>query len=139
LVKPVRPTRLAQAVARLEAKPANDPAWKTEDRICFRTPERTVVARPEAVIALEADGDFTHVYVEGESPLLICHKLGYYEQTLPSPPFLRLDRSLIIHLDHVKKVESIDSEHANLHLSGFEKTFLLGRTARRRLAGVISS
>ncbi|MEO6846762.1 MAG: response regulator, partial [Chthoniobacterales bacterium] len=42
LVKPVRPTRLAQAVARLEAKPANDPAWKTEDRICFRTPERTV-------------------------------------------------------------------------------------------------
>lgn len=139
LVKPVRPARLAKAISRLEARSESLSPWETGDRICFRTPERTIVARPEAIIALEADGDFTHVYIEGEPRLLICRQLGYYEQALPSPPFLRLDRSLMIHLDHLKQIESVDSEHAKLHLSGLSETFPLGRTARRRLAGVISS
>lgn len=139
LVKPVRPARLAQAISRLQAKSESLPPWQTGDRVCFRTPERTIVARLDAIIALEADGDFTHVYVEGEPRLLICHQLGRYEQELPSPPFLRLDRSLMIHLDRLKRIESLDSEHANLHLSGLAETFPLGRTARRRLAGIISS
>lgn len=139
LVKPVRPARLAQAISRLQEKSEGVPPWQTGDKICFRTPERTIVARLEAIIALKADGDFTRVYVEGESPLLICHKLGHYEQVLPSPPFLRLDRSLMIHLDHIQRIESVDTEHAKLHLSGFSEIFPLGRTARRRLASAISS
>lgn len=139
LVKPVRPARLTQAISRLQARPGYAPPWQIGDRVCFRTPERTIVARTDAIVALKADGDFTHVYVEGESPLLICHKLGHYEQVLPSPPFLRLDRSLMIHLDHLQQIQYIDPEHANLHLSGVSETFPLGRTARRRLAGLIAS
>lgn len=139
LVKPVRPARLKQAISRLQARPGEGPPWQAGDRVCFRTPGRTIVVRPDAIIALKADGDFTHVYLEGEAPLLICHKLGHYEQVLPSPPFLRLDRSLMIHLDHLQQIEPIDSEHARLQLSGISETFPLGRTARRRLAAVISS
>lgn len=140
LVKPVRPARLAQAISRLQAQPGDAaPPWQTEDRMCFHTQERTIVARVDTIIALKADGDFTRVYVEGESPLLICHKLGHYEQVLPSPPFLRLDRSLMIHLDHLQQIKPLHSEHATLQLSGISEVFQLGRTARRRLAGVVSS
>ena len=128
LVKPVSSSRLTQALARVQGKLENPPVWQKTDRICFRTTERTVVAQTDAVIALKADGDFTWVYIEGESPLLICRKIGHYEQALPAPPFLRLDRSLMIHLGKVKHIE-----HTSLLLSGHEAPFELGRTAHHRL------
>ena len=134
LLKPVHPARLSVALDRLRSKSPSESVWQTKDRICFKTPGRTLIAKEDVVIALEADGDFTNIFIEGESPVMICHNLSYYEKTLPSPPFLRVDRSLIVNLDRIRKIVSEEQGRGVLTLSGIEKKFPLGRAAHKRLS-----
>jgi two-component system LytT family response regulator len=140
LLKPVRPARLAEAVARLQSalgRGGEEPAYGEEDRICLRTPERTLVTRAEDIVLLQAEGDFTRVTVEQEHPLLICQTLGIFERTLPSPPLVRLDRSLMINIERVETIEVSPTRGARVTLRGLEPPVELGRTALRRLREAI--
>ena len=137
LLKPVRPSRLATALERVRSKEPGGTAWQMKDKVCFKTPQRTIIVEPRLIIALEADGDFTQVLIKGEVPIMICHNLSYYEKILPSPPFLRLDRSLMINLDRVNKIEPEGKDHERLILAGVQKSFSLGRAEHRRLAEAI--
>jgi two-component system LytT family response regulator len=140
LLKPVRPARLAEAVARLQSalgRGGEAPAYGEEDRICLRTPERTLVTRAEHIVLLQAEGDFTRVTVEAEHPLLICQTLGIFERTLPSPPLIRLDRSLMVNLERVETIEVSPTRGARVTLRGLETPVELGRTALRRLREAI--
>ena len=141
LLKPVRPARFAQAVRRLHASftPALEPPKYTlEDHICLRTPQRTVTAPIQDIVLLEADGDFTRVYLKSSPPMMICHPLRYYEKILPSPPFIRLDRSLITNLHATLSLNRKSRDVATLILEGISEEILLGRTAQKRLHGAIT-
>ena len=136
LLKPVRPHRLATAVARLRhalGQSTDEPVYSDSDRICFRTPGRTVVAPVEDLILLEADGDFTRITTEGGPPLLVCRTLGSFAETLPSPPLLRLDRSLMVNVERVETIEVSPTRGARITLRGLSAPVELGRTALRRL------
>ena len=137
LLKPVRPERMALALERLRSNSPAETPWQNKDRICFKTPERTVIVSVEKIVALEAEGDFTRIFVEDDRPILICHNLSHYEKTLPSPPFIRLDRSLMINGDRMEKIEPIGRDYKNMILKGREKPFVLGRAAHRRLTEVL--
>jgi two-component system LytT family response regulator len=140
LLKPVRPARLAEAVARLQSalgRGGEEPAYGEEDRICLRTPERTLVTKADEIVLLQAEGDFTRVTVEQEHPLLICQTLGIFERTLPSPPLVRLDRSLMINIERVETIEVSPTRGARVTLRGLEPPVELGRTALRRLREAI--
>lgn len=130
LLKPVMPDRLALAIRRLRG---GESAYEMEDRICLRTPERTVIAKWEAIPLLKAEGDFTRVFVRDERPILICQTLGSYEKILPAPPFLRLDRSLIVNLKLVLKVESPSRDEGRIFFRGLEEPIIVGRSAQSRL------
>lgn len=141
LLKPVSVRRLQVALQRVrevlgEAEEAPAP-YAPDERICLRTPERTVIAELSEVLVLEADGDFTRFTLGGRESLMICQSLGNYERQLPNPPFLRLDRSLIIHLERVKALEISPTRGARVYLEGTERSFLLGRTALRRLRAAL--
>lgn len=140
LLKPVRLERLRAAVDRLLAAretrkdiQRESPAYAVSDRICLRTPERTVVAPVAGIVLLEADGDFTRIVVAETQPLLICQTLGAYERILPAPPFLRLDRSVMINLSAVRSLEISPSRGAFLKLEGLPTPLPLGRVALKRL------
>ncbi len=141
LLKPVRPARLAQAIQRLLGElhsPGPDaPPYAMVDRICLRTPERTIVAPLADVIALEAEKDFTRVSVAGNPPLLICQSIGTYERNLPKPPFLRLDRSTILNISRIHSVEISPTRGAHVTLNGLPSPIALGRSALRRLRQAI--
>jgi two-component system LytT family response regulator len=141
LLKPVRPARLGQALARLAAElhlpgPEETP-YAMADRICLRTPERTIVAPLADVIVLEAEKDFTRISVAGNPPLLICQSIGTYERNLPKPPFLRLDRSTILNLSRINSIEISPARGARVSLSGLPSSIALGRSALRRLRQAI--
>ncbi len=137
LLKPVRPTRLAQAIQRLleefQTPGSDETPYAMADRICLRTPERTIVAPLGDVIALEAEKDFTRVSVAGNPPLLICQSIGTYERNLPKPPFLRLDRSTILNISRIHSVEISPTRGAHVTMNGLESPIALGRSALRRL------
>lgn len=136
LLKPVRAERLTVAVERLRAALANlpeSPALGETDRICLRTPGRTLVAPLDKLLLLQADGDFTRATVEGEAPLMICQSVGNYERTLPSPPFARLDRSILLNLSRVVCLRNDSSRGVLVLLRGLDEPIPLGRTAAGRL------
>ncbi|MFZ9932258.1 MAG: LytR/AlgR family response regulator transcription factor [Chthoniobacterales bacterium] len=140
LLKPVRSTRLGEAVARLRAalqRGEEEPVYGESDRICLRTPERTIVTVADDILLLEADGDFTRVTVDGEQPLLICQTLGHFERTLPGPRLVRLDRSLMINIERVETIEVSPTRGARVSLRGLEHPVELGRAALRRLREAI--
>ena len=137
LLKPVRPKRLADAVSRLrEACGLNDSgerSYGANDRICLRTPGRTVVAMLDKVVALEADGDFTRFFVAGETPIMICQKLGAYERMLPAPPFVRVSRSLILNVNAFERSQRLSRDEEQVWLAGLPQPIALGRAAQLRL------
>ena len=135
LLKPVRRERLRTALTRLREAAV---PYGEGDRICLRTPGRTLVTPLEKIVLLEAEGDFTRVSVEGEPPILICQTLGSYENTLPSPPFLRLDRSLIMNTARVESITSESGATGSVSLVGIPSPLALGRTALRRLRATVS-
>jgi two-component system LytT family response regulator len=137
LLKPVRPGRLADAVSRLREacgfNDAGDRRYGANDRICLRTPGRTVVAMLDKVAALEADGDFTRFFVAGEPPVMICQKLGAYERTLPSPPFVRVSRSLMLNVNAFVRSQRLSRDEEQVWLAGLAEPVTLGRAAQMRL------
>jgi two-component system LytT family response regulator len=142
LLKPVDPERLAESLKRGERelareKPAPEPAARGV--IAFKTPKRTVLAKPTEVVALRADGDFTHVFVADQPALMIWRTLSHFESLLPSPPFLRLGRSLIVNRDRLRNVETPSRETARLMLHGMDEALTLGRAATARLRDALGA
>ena len=135
LLKPVLPERLALALARIPSasSDAEKTPYESGDRICLRTPERTLIAPLADLILLQAEKDFTRVTVAGERPILICQSLGVYERSLPGPPFLRLDRSTMLNLTRLHAVEISPSRGAHAILNGLDAPLPIGRSALRRL------
>lgn len=141
LLKPVRKQRLLAAVERLRKAcgggVGRPTAYQPGDQICLRTPGRTLVTPIDRVILLQADGDFTNVTVEGQPPIMICRTLGSYEEELPSPPFLRIDRSTIVNLHRLIHTERISRDSDRVRLRGLAEAIVVGRAGRSRLKQAI--
>ena len=133
LLKPVEPERLAESLARAERQLEPRSGRAVAGVIALRTPKQTVLAAPAEIAALRADGDFTHVFVADQPAVMIWRTLGHFEELLPSPPFLRLGRSLIINRDRLRKIETPSRAGAQITLEGMAEPLVLGRTAAARL------
>ena len=133
LLKPVAPERLAESLARVERQLAQDAPMAGPGVIELRTPKRTVLAQPAEIVALRADGDFTRVHVADQPEVMIWRTLAHFESLLPSPPFLRLGRSLIINRDRLRNIETQSRSSARVTLQGMAEPLILGRTAAARL------
>lgn len=140
LLKPISPDRFASTVRRLERifGEENTPEVRHDpvDRICLRTTEKTFFLPIQGIAAMKADGDFTWVYDTQQAPILACRRLGEFDELLPTPPFARLDRSLIINLDRVSKIERLSRNDAHLWMRGLTEPLEIGRTAITRLQEV---
>jgi two-component system LytT family response regulator len=139
LLKPVAPERLAESLARAErqlglASPSVKPRV-----IALRTPKQTVLVPAGEIAALRADGDFTHAFVAGRPVVMIWRTLSHFEDLLPSPPFLRLSRSLMINRDRLRKIEAPSRDSAQVTLDGVAEPMVLGRTAASRLRDALAA
>ena len=132
LLKPVRPERLAEALARVARRIGPAPA-PLGPAVELRMPSRTIFADPGEIVALSAEGDFTRVHLAGQPALLILRTLSHFEALLPAPPFLRVGRSVLLNLQRVRRVEAEDRNLAHVTLEGMEAPLPLGRVAAARL------
>ncbi|MEW6257961.1 MAG: LytTR family DNA-binding domain-containing protein [Pseudomonadota bacterium] len=139
LLKPVAPERLAEALTRVERELAQR-AEKAEDGIVeLRTPSRSVLAKPADIVALKADGDFTRVLLAAQPPLMIWRTLTHFEQVLPTPPFVRLSRSIMINMDRLRRIDAQSRDDVRLTLEGIGETLSIGRAAAARLREAMGS
>jgi two-component system, LytTR family, response regulator len=138
LIKPVTPQRFAQALHRLvtactKKTIISKTPYSLQDRICLRTPHQSMVVPIDSIPLLQADGDFTRIHIPNSAPLMICQPLRSYEKILPFPPFARIDRSHIINLNHITRLERKSRDEANLVLEGVNDKIPIGRAAQLRL------
>ena len=137
LVKPVKPSRFGAAVRRLERifelEGTLAERHELNDRLCVRSDGKTHFVPIHGLVALEAEGDFTRFSRVENTGLLICQPLKHYEEILPTPPFIRLDRSLIINLERFIRIDRSQRNRAQLWLRGLKSPLNIGRTATERL------
>ncbi len=142
LLKPVHPRRFAAALDRLPLTPSKQPCPATPslptrlqpddliplwDRGCLEM----VIAKE--IAALEAEGAYTRILHPRFPPRLILRSLGEWSAQLPSPPFVRLDRSWIINLTQVESLTGTTRNGSILHLRDISHAIPLGRPATQRL------
>lgn len=160
LLKPVRPTRLAQALDRLRRAlaPPGSPAPSRapgsgsdsnagplplpvalgpRDHLCLNCAGRTLIVPVAGIIALRADGDFTRFWLEDHAPVLMGGNLGKYADLLPPDIFVRVSRSLIINLRRVESLSAHSRDDALLTLRGMPAPLPLRRLAATRLRGML--
>lgn len=142
LLKPVHPDRLAATVRRLRAdggpKPAAEPpaeegALQVHDLIALRDKGHLRMVTVDRIAAISAEGAYTQVCLSGQGSMLILKAIGHWENRLPFPPFVRVERSLLINLDLVREVHVRTRDHTEVNLEGVPQPLVLGRPASARL------
>ena len=153
LLKPVDPQRLAVTVERLrrhrqetlrapvsgrerqdDVELNGDPQrGSPQQRIHLRIDGRSVVAPLGTVAMLAAEADFTRIFLKGARDYLVCRLLRHFEAQLPTPPFVRISRSLIVNLDQLERVDWQEAGRCSLSLGDGIGPVTLGRIAARRL------
>lgn len=147
LTKPVSPPRLAVTVARLQnlflasgAAPkdeadASAPPRPLEMRDLVLLREKTSLRMVEAgeICAVEADADYTHIFLADGGKAFLRKRMNQWEEELPTPPFCKTSRRLLLNTQRIMKIVANDRESAEVHLQGIEKPFLLSRIELRRL------
>ena len=116
LLKPIEPTRLARALARLHerdegtAAEANDATAGTQgmltgdDQVFLKDGDRCWLARVGEIRLLESEGNYARVYFAENRPL-IPRTLQSLEARLDPQRFVRVSRQHIINLRFVTKIE----------------------------------
>ncbi len=77
------------------------------DRFVVRTPERILFIRSEEVEAIEATGNYMHLY-RGRESFMIRETLGTLEQRLDPVRFLRTHRSWIVNIARIREILTVD-------------------------------
>lgn len=135
LLKPIDPERLAAAVTKLEKSQAARQAIRKGQAptLHLRTSTRTVIQRVDAIAAMRAEGDYTRVFVANGPAILAGQSLGKFEAHVPTPPFLRIHRSLIVNMDRIREIETVNRDTMHISLDGCGEAFVVGRATAARI------
>jgi two-component system, LytTR family, response regulator len=147
LLKPVDEDRLIEAVQRVEKRlqtgnkeertetllhnlsQAGNPA---EMRLCLPTLKGFIVLKLEEIIYCEAERSYTIFHLAGKKTVTVSKSLIEYDNLLRDTSFLRIHKSFLVNLHHVKEYQRgegglvIMSDNAEIEVSRRKKDqFLL--------------
>lgn len=143
LLKPVHPGRLAETVSRLLAVPSGETAQddepsagaqlQLEDYVSVSDRGLLRIVPVSQIAAIRADASYTHVFLTGEASLFVFQSISDWNEQLPTPPFIRLDRSTLMNLSLVRTVKVISRDETQVMFEGVGDPLVLGRSASQRL------
>ncbi|MFH3481203.1 LytR/AlgR family response regulator transcription factor [Xanthobacter variabilis] len=132
LLKPVAPERFHAALDRVQRQLSGE-RRETGELIELRSANRVVFSAVADIVAVRAEGDFSHVLLSARPAVMMLRSLGQFETLLPSPPFFRLGRSLIVNRDRVRSVDARSRDAVRVTLLGLVEPLIIGRAAAARL------
>ena len=147
LTKPVSPRRLAITIERLqnrllspkqsttsELKPSAPPRpLEIRDLVLLREKASLRMVEAGEICAVEADADYTRIFLADGSNAFMRKRIGQWEADLPSPPFLKISRRLMLNTQRIKEIASNDRESAKIHIEGVASPLGVSRIELRRL------
>lgn len=155
LLKPVHPDRLALTLGRLRATRLGSPAaaantagateeiWTMESRVTLGDRQTLQSLRVSEIVAIHALGAYSRVCLPGQPAITVLRSISEWERRLPPGGFARIDRSLIVNVHLLRRMEKKSRDEMVVTLEGLPEQLTVGRTAavrlRRQLDGVGSS
>lgn len=145
LLKPVDDARLAKAIARArssldsgagnsggnaERESGGDAVATRTSKLAIATHDGAALVNPADVTHAVFDGALVTVHTAGRS-ILTDDTLQDLEAKLPKGPFERVHRRAIVNLDHVDRLESVDSGGYVACLSSGKRVDVSRQSARR--------
>jgi two-component system LytT family response regulator len=136
LVKPIRPDRLASALARAASSLHPDrtdrtgPAGPRLERVFIRDGDRCWLMAVSSIALFEADGNYTRVYFDNHRPL-VRTTLQNLETRLDPAMFFRASRTHLINLRFVERLEPDIADGLRAHLRTGQEVTVSRRQARR--------
>jgi two-component system, LytTR family, response regulator len=112
LLKPVDPLELVQAVEKLQRNQSEKESLellrhnlinREDRRIVLPTQDEVVFVRIGDIIRLEAEANYTRIYIDKNPPLLLSGNLGHFERLLHDIRFYRTHQSHLINKEHIRK------------------------------------
>jgi two-component system, LytTR family, response regulator len=142
LLKPIDRELLANAVQKLTAlysQGLGDPLEDNAPSLPFRLSDDLLVQEKgkcclvpiKSIYAIRADRNYTEVLAAPNQAHLFRHNLKSWHARLPAPPFLRLDRSLIINTEQVTGWKSSD-RWIEVQFENGAASLVIGRAAAER-------
>lgn len=118
LLKPINFQELKAAVEKAKSKTSDmvlsnninfllknieTPSDKKPEKIALPTLEGHLFVNIKDIVRLEADGNYTFIYLLGKERLLISRTLKDFESFLSNEEFIRVHHSHLVNIRHVKK------------------------------------
>ncbi len=133
LVKPVREERLSRAIEKCRRQKRDTSADGDSTETLFLGDRSNLRRVPVAEIsAILAEDTYSRVLTSDGNNVLVLRSLKQWTAILKRAEFVRLDRSVLINLDHVTKFQIRDRDHAEINVDGYPPPIRLGRTAIAR-------
>lgn len=143
LLKPINPDELITAVTRLANTPIPQKAQQLyhtlQQNLASDSPNRLVLSTSEGIhfiqleelVRVEADRNYSHLYLQDGEVITAAKTLGYFERVLPKDKFFRASQSQLVQLSFVKKLAQgqtlILTDRTEVKLGKGMKTLLLDR------------
>lgn len=106
---------------------------KTIEKITLTSNHVMMIVNVLEIIRLEGDNNYTTFHLKNDKPVVVCKTLKEYEDILDKDHFVRIHKSSIINLHHLKDIIRKDELLAELH-DGSKIT-----VSRRRWANLLQA
>jgi two-component system LytT family response regulator len=148
LLKPVSPYDLQNALIRFMGK-ANNPDYLSSmqallektihtHKLKFNTHTGFFMLSPENIVYIQADWNYSEVFISDTKSELVTMNIGRLEEILPKHLFYRISRSVIINVTYLVRVIR-KKRIAVLEKDGKEYTFKIPLLNIRRIENFIDS
>lgn len=139
LLKPIKASELKEALQKVRVKRSQEESASAQivtkfdqsDKITFSAVDTVEIFTISNILYCKAENNYTNV-VGKEKKALVSKTLGYYESLLESYGFMRIDRSYLVNLSHIGRVDKANNlvhliDGITLPFSGRRKKELLDK------------
>jgi two-component system LytT family response regulator len=140
ILKPIDPTRLAQAIKRVSAENIDSMTSEEDirsnkmlcptDKVFIKDGEKCWFIELDKIRMMESEGNYVKVYFDQFRPMIL-RSLNNFENKLNPEFFFRANRKYLINLNHVVSVEAWFNGGLKVELSKGEKIEISRRQAIR--------
>lgn len=140
LLKPISQERLMLAIAKLEQTPKEKPEdaapLDLESQIFVKDGDRCYLIKTRSISVIESCKNYSRLFFDDRAAF-VKKPLNQIDQRLPSPPFFRASRQVIVNLNCVRSIDSAVNDGYEITM-GNGKTVAVSRRNAMRLRELLS-
>jgi len=126
LLKPIQIDQLVKAVNKVKSKQKSQLNEKIEalklnlnetnqlSKIALPVADGFLFVKPEDILYLKAESSYTRIFLTDDKDLLVTRTLKEFEKLIDHPHFMRIHRSYLINLNHIKQYVRSDGGHIEM-------------------------